>query len=194
MHLQATESRRAFRLLSPITVIMAHSFWDILPICTISASWFNIGVLTWLAYECLMPSSLGSLPLKWSGSYSTSWEGKTSFLVGLSQVKPPPPSAPWHLTSTEHSELHSLPDPTSWTLVWCPLKAVTLIASPVWAFHIHCAYKLTDHANWNVSLFGVSPFCGVGHCSAAHDHCRNPVHLCLCLVLQVGVPFGEPCP
>ena len=58
---------------------------------------------------------------------------------------------------TKDMETHSLPDPTSWTLVWFLSRSHPYYQSCC-AFHIHCAYKLTDHANWNVSLLGLPPF------------------------------------
>ena len=94
MHLPAPEFHRAFWLLSPMTVIIAHLFWDLLPICTISASELKVGILTWLGEECLMTSLLKALPLKGLGTHSMSWEGQLSFLLRLAQPQPPPLSAP----------------------------------------------------------------------------------------------------
>ena len=100
MHLPTPESHIAFWFLAPIMVITAHSFWDLLPICTISISEPKFVLHTWLD-ECLTFSSWNALP---SGTFSITWEGELVFDeagVGVDS------SSKWSSKSkaTEHSRV-----------------------------------------------------------------------------------------
>ena len=75
-------TRIPWSLLAPITVIIAHLFWYLLPICTILALELKVGILTWLGEVCQMTSLLKALPLKDSGTHSMSWEGQLVFYQG----------------------------------------------------------------------------------------------------------------